>query len=296
VAVIDVHGLVKRYGKLVAVDGVSFSVEAGEVFALLGPNGAGKTTTVEILEGLRRRDGGDVRVLGADPDKDARRLAPKIGVMPQSGDLQAGIRTIEAVHLFAAFYDGAEDPAALMTKLGLDRVARTTYRRLSGGERRRLSLALALVGRPDVAFLDEPTSGMDVEGRGTTWELVRELCDRGVAIVLTTHLLDEAERVADRVGIVHRGRLVGLGSPSELAGASRGLTFSVERPIDADALASSLGVDVEQTRYGYRLDGTEPDPALIARLTAWLADKDVRLRRLDVGTRSLEDVYLELTK
>jgi ABC-2 type transport system ATP-binding protein len=295
VPAIEVESLRKSYGELVAVDGVSFAAEPGEIFALLGPNGAGKTTTVEILEGLRPRDGGDVRVLDADPSRDARVLAPRVGVMPQTGDLQQGLRVAEAVRLFAAFYDDAEDPSALMSRLGLDRVAATPYRRLSGGEKRRLSLALAVVGRPRVAFLDEPTAGMDVEGRATTWDLVRELRDRGVCVLLTTHLLDEAERVADRVGIMHRGRLVALGSPAELTGAGRDITFTVTTPIDEASLSSALGVRVELDGDRYRITGAEADAALIARLTAWLAGSGALLRRLEVGSRTLEDAYLELT-
>jgi len=292
---IDVRGLSKRYGDLTAVDDVSFAVEPGEIFALLGPNGAGKTTTVEILEGLRSRDAGEVRVLDRDPGEHDGAVVSRIGVMPQTGDLQQGIRTGEAVRLFAAFYDDAEDPAALMARLGLDRAERTMYRRLSGGEKRRLSLALAVVGRPHVAFLDEPTAGMDVEGRATTWKLVHELRDRGVSILLTTHLLDEAERVADRVAIMHRGRLVALGPPSELTGARKQISFTTERPIDEAALASALGLPVTNDRGVYHVSGTDPDAALVARLTAWLAGDGVTLRRLDVGARSLEDVYLDLT-
>ena len=292
---VEVHELCKRYGDLVAVDDVSFSADAGEIFAVLGPNGAGKTTTVEIIEGLRRCDGGTVRVLGSDPIAGARALAPRVGVMLQGGDLQQGVRVAEALRLFAAFYDDAEDPDALMAELGLDRAARTPYRRLSGGERRRLSLALALVGRPHVAFLDEPTTGMDVEGRATTWDLVRRLRDRGVAVVLTTHLLDEAERVADRVAIMHRGRLVALGTPAELTGSTRQITFTVDGVIDAAALASAIGAAVEHADDRYRISGVDPDPQAVVRLAAWLATAGVTLRRLDVGARSLEDVYLELT-
>lgn len=295
---VEVQGLVKRYGDLVAVDDVSFTAEPGEVFALLGPNGAGKTSVVEILEGLRRRDGGHARVLGCDPQTQTRRLAPRIGVMPQTGDLYAGIRTEEALALFASFYDNAQDTRELMRRLDLERVRRTPYRRLSGGERRRLSLALALVGRPEVAFLDEPTAGMDVEGRAATWELAGELRSRGATVVLTTHLLDEAERAADRVGIIHKGKLVALGSPATLAArATRDVRFTVEGSVDADALAAFLGVGIAQTGpASYGIEGVDGDPAFVARLTAWLAQSNVRLRRLDVGARSLEDVYLELTK
>jgi len=293
---IEVTGLEKRYGPLVAVDDVSFTVEQGEVFVLLGPNGAGKTTTVEILEGLRTADDGKARVLGLEPT--SRRLAPRVGVMPQEGDLYAGIRTQEAVRLFARFYDDPLQPDALIEQLGLGDVRKTPYRRLSGGERKRLSLALALVGRPEVAFLDEPTAGMDLEGRATTWVIIDELRERGTAVLLTTHLLDEAERVADRIGILRHGRLVAHGPLAELtAGRVRELEFTVTSAIDVDELARALGVPVLVTRRDtYRIPDREPSPELVARLTQWLADRGVLVRRIEVGPRSLEDLYLEVTQ
>ncbi len=293
---IAASGLTKRYGPLTAIDDVSFTVERGEVFVLLGPNGAGKTTTVEILEGLRGRDGGKASVLGAEPG--SRAVAARVGAMPQEGDLYAGIRVQEAVRLFSRFYPDPLHPDALVDQLGLGDARRTQYRRLSGGERRRLSLALALVGRPEVAFLDEPTTGMDVEGRATTWVLVEELRERGTAVLLTTHLLDEAERVADRIGILHHGRLVALGPLSELtAGRARELEFTVASAIDAEELGRDIGVPVVVTRRDtYRIPDREPSPELIAQLTTWLAGRGVLLRRLEVGPRSLEDLYLELTQ
>jgi ABC-2 type transport system ATP-binding protein len=293
---IQASGLVKRYGELVAVDDVSLAVEPGEVFVLLGPNGAGKTTTTEILEGLRRPDGGGATVLGADPR--SRRIAARIGVMPQESDLYQGIRTEEAVRLFASFYEAPEEADALMERLALDGVRRTTYRRLSGGERRRLSLAIALVGRPEVAFLDEPTSGMDVEGRQTTWNLLSELTERGTTVFVTTHLLDEAERFAHRVGIIHHGRLVAIGTPSELvAQRTSNVVFTTDRPIDAETLGGALGETVSPTGdNGYRITAIEPTPQLVARLTTWMSARGVLIKRLDTGARSLEDVYLELTR
>ncbi len=293
---VEVSGLVKRYGQLAAVDDVSFTVGAGEVFVLLGPNGAGKTTTVEIVEGLRSPDGGTAAVLGAKPG--SRRLASKIGVMPQEGDLYPGIRAQEAVRLFARFYDDPIDADALIEQLGLGEVRRTSYRRLSGGERRRLSLALALVGRPEVAFLDEPTAGMDIEGRATTWAVIDELRTRGTAVLLTTHLLDEAERIADRIGIMHHGRLVALGPLAALtAGRVRELEFTIASGINAPELSRALGEPILLTRRDtYRIPGREPSPELIAGLTAWLAERNVQLRRLEVGPRSLEDLYVELTR
>jgi ABC-2 type transport system ATP-binding protein len=295
-AAIEVSGLTKRYGEVSAVDAVSFTVEPGEVFVLIGPNGAGKTTTVEILEGLRTADAGTATVLGLSPR--SRDLRARIGVMPQEGDLYSGIRTHEALRLFSRFYDEPLDPEALLEQLGLGDVRRTQYRRLSGGSKRRLSLALALVGRPEVAFLDEPTAGMDVEGRATTWVVIDELRARGTSVVLTTHLLDEAERIADRVAILHKGRLAAVGPLAELtAGRIRELEFTVSTPIDERELGETLGVPVIATRRdAYRIPGHEPSPELIAALTTWLAAHSVLLRRLEVGPRSLEELYLEITR
>lgn len=300
---ICVEGLTKRYGDVVAVDEVSFSVEAGEIFVLLGRNGAGKTTTVEIAEGLRTPDSGSVEILGSAPT--AAEVRARIGVMPQRGELYAGVRTDEALRLFASFYDDPQDHQALLERLDLEPVRRTSYRRLSGGEKRRLSLALAIVGRPKVAFLDEPTAELDVEGRTTAWEIVRELRSDGAAVVLTTHDLDEAERVADRVGIMREGRLVAEGTPSEVAsgraqlasGRAREITVTVVTPIDADALAAFLSTTIETLdETTYRLTGAEPSPHLVSRLTTWLAARGVLVKTLRVGGRSLEEVYLELTR
>ncbi len=292
---IEVEGLVKAYGPHTVVRDISFEVLPAEIFVILGPNGAGKTTTVEILEGLRKLDSGKVRVLGDDPG--ARGVSHRVGVMPQEGDLYAGIRAEEAVRLFASFYDDPEDPRELMERIGIDRVRKTTYRRLSGGERRRLSLALALVGRPDLLFLDEPTAEMDIEGRRTTWDIVAGLKRRGATIVLTTHLINEAEKLADRVAILSRGELVALGSPAELAARKDArITFETASQIDPDGLTAALGVSVTSTApRTYRVESDDPTPHLISRLATWLAARGVLFRSLDVGARSLEEVYLDLT-
>jgi ABC-2 type transport system ATP-binding protein len=293
---IHVSSLTKRYGELVAVDDVSFDIAPGELFVLLGPNGAGKTTTVEILEGLRNADSGTTTVL--DAAAGSREIAPAVGVMPQESDLYAGIKTEEALRLFASFYDDHEEPETLIERFDLDRVRKTNYRRLSGGEKRRLSLAIAIIGRPKVVFLDEPTAGMDVEGRATTWSIVDELKARGTTIMLTTHLLDEAERVADRVGILHRGKLVALGSPAELtSGRSSELTFTVAADVDTDALGAAVGAKVSRAAKGvYRIANMPPTPRLVSDVTKWFASRDVLVRRLDVGPRSLEEFYLEVTR
>ena len=225
---IEVAGLEKRYGDVRAVDGLALTVDAGEVFGFLGPNGAGKTTTVETLEGYRRPDRGRVRVLGLDPIRDGRQLRPQIGVMLQDGGLYPGVRPLEALQLFAAYYDHPADPEALLERVGLSGARRTLVRRLSGGQQQRLSLALALVGHPSLVFLDEPTAGMDPRARATTWELVRSLSGDGVTVLLTTHAMDEAEQLCHRVAIINAGRLVACGTPAELtlAAASDETRFS----------------------------------------------------------------------
>jgi ABC-2 type transport system ATP-binding protein len=190
---ISVVGLEKHYGSTRPVDYLTFDVVCGEVFGLLGPNGAGKTTTVEILEGYRQVDSGTIRVLGLDPWRDAARLRPRIGVMLQEGGLYPGLRPLELLRLFASYYDDPEDPTQLLDTVGLSDATRATVRRLSGGQRQRLSLATALIGKPSVVSLDEPTAGMDPRARATTWRLVRDLAQRGVTVLLTTHATDEAE-------------------------------------------------------------------------------------------------------
>jgi ABC-2 type transport system ATP-binding protein len=298
VASIDVSGLVVRYpAGVVAVDGLSFSAEAGEVLALLGPNGAGKTTTVESLEGYKSPTSGTVRVLGLDPVADHARLTPRIGVMLQKGGVYPGIRPVEALRLFAAFYDSPEDPAVLLERLGLAAVARTPWRRLSGGEQQRVSLALALVGRPDVVFLDEPTAGVDVSGRQVIREVIAELRARGCCVLLATHELDEAERVADRVVIVDHGRLLAEGTPAALMSSTARTTIEFGAPagLDVAALSAAVGAPVVETRPGEYSVATEPAPATVAALTAWLAQHDLPLGDLRAGRQSLEDVFLRLT-
>ncbi|HEX2038238.1 MAG TPA: ABC transporter ATP-binding protein [Acidimicrobiales bacterium] len=295
--VIDVSDLRVRYRDVVAVDGLSFTAEAGEVLALLGPNGAGKTTTVETLEGYRRPSEGSVRVLGCDPVRDRRQLAPRIGVMLQRGGVYPGMRAVDALRLFAAYYETPRDIEELLDVVGLREVARTPWRRLSGGEQQRLSLALALVGRPSVAFLDEPTAGVDPHGRVVVREVVRGLRDEGVCVLLTTHELEEAERVADRVVIVDRGRVVASGTPAELmasAGASS-VRFGAQPGLDVAGLGAALGAGVVEERPGeYRVDAPST-PQLVAALTAWLAEQGVPLADLRAGRHRLEDVFLRLT-
>jgi len=300
-AVIEVDGLVKRYGALTAVAGLDLTVARGETLALLGPNGAGKTTTVECLEGYLRPDEGRVRVLGLDPVADARALAPRIGVMLQDGGLYPHVRPAEVLHTFAAFHDDPEDPDALLASLGLTEVRDTRYRALSGGEQQRLALALALVGRPEVLFLDEPTAGLDPVARRTTWALLAERTRQGTTILLTTHLLDEAATVADRVAIVERGRLRLLGRPADLTARGDGaVTVRVEPPLRAEAvarLAARLGVAVEPVgspSTGRLTIAALATPALLGALAELLADEGGRLEELRASGRTLEEVYLQL--
>ncbi|HZB28634.1 MAG TPA: ABC transporter ATP-binding protein [Streptosporangiaceae bacterium] len=294
-AAVELDGLVKRYGTTMAVDGLTFHAARGEVTALLGPNGAGKTTTVEICAGFRRADAGTARVLGRDPAD--RALRARVGVMPQSGGVPISARAGEFLRLVAALYADPVDPAALLDRLGLTEHARTPYKRLSGGQRQRLSLAAAIVGRPELVFLDEPTTGLDPQARHATWALIEELRAAGVAVVLTTHHMDEAERLADQVYIVDRGRVVAYGTPRELTGAERQLRFRARSGLGLDELLAALppGSAAKESPAGYYLIEGEIRPELLATVTAWCASHGVLTEDLRIERRTLEDVFLELT-
>jgi len=297
---IRVEGLEKHYGAIRAVDGLSFDVGRGEVFGLLGPNGAGKTTTVEILEGYRTADAGTVRVLGLDPIRQGHELKPHIGVTLQEGGLYPGLKPLELLRLFAAYYDDPEDPDAMLDAVGLRETAATPVRRLSGGQAQRLSLACALVGKPRVLFLDEPTAGMDPHARATTWQLVRDLRARGVTVLLTTHAMDEAEQLCDRVAIIAGGKLAALGSPAELTryAAAEEIWFAATPGVDTIALAGALHVapeDVVEDRVGEYVVRAAGSPARVAALACFLRDHDVMLVALQSGRRSLEEVFLQIT-
>jgi ABC-2 type transport system ATP-binding protein len=294
-AAVQVDGLVKRYGGTVAVDGLSLRARRGDVTALLGPNGAGKTTTVEICAGFRRADAGTVLVLGRDPAD--RSLRARVGVMPQSGGVPAAARAGEFLRLVASFYADPADPAALLDRLGLAGHARTPYKRLSGGQQQRLSLAAAIIGRPELVFLDEPTAGLDPQARHATWTLIEELRAAGVAIVLTTHHMDEAERLADQVLIVDHGRVVAAGTPRELTGAERQLRFRARSGLGLDELLAALppGSAAKESPAGHYLIEGEVRPELLATVTAWCASHGVLTEDLRIERRTLEDVFLELT-
>jgi len=293
---VAVSDLVVRYGSTVAVDGVSLTADAGEIVAVLGPNGAGKTTTIETLEGYRRPAAGSVRVLGLDPLADGRVLKPRIGVMLQRGGIYPGMHAIDAARLFASYYDDPADPDETLARVGIDgRVAKTPWRALSGGEQQRVSLALALLPRPEVAFLDEPTAGIDPAGRRIIRDVVRELRERGVCVLLTTHDLEEAERIADRIVIIDRGRVVGEGTPASLMRGGGDIRFGAPAGLDVDALAARLGVEVRETSPGEYVVLGPSTPDRVAALTAWMAEHDEPLADLRAGRHTLEDVFLRLT-
>jgi ABC-2 type transport system ATP-binding protein len=293
-AAIEVVDLVKHYGEVRAVDGVSLRIATGEVFGLLGPNGAGKTTAVEILEGYRAPDAGEVRVLGLDPVREGGRLRPRIGVMLQEGGLYPGLRPLELLRLFAAYFEHPVDTDELLDTVGLRDAARTLVRRLSGGQKQRLSLALALVGRPEVVFLDEPTAGMDPHARATTWRLVRELAEGGVTVMLTTHGMDEAEHLCDRVAIVDHGRVVAGGSLAEMKRVSgrRVVRLAVEGSVAPAWLGALPGVVGVRLAAGHaELDvasGVEPSSILKAAV-----DRGATVTRFEIAEPSLEALFIE---
>ena len=276
-AAIEVRDLHKAYGPVEAVRGVSFEVQRGEVFGLLGPNGAGKTTTVEILEGFRARSGGDVRVLGHDPATRDRDLQQRVGIVLQSCGFYPRVSVREAVEHFAKAYDRPRDARETIELVGLGEKADARTKELSGGQKRRLDLALALVGDPELVFLDEPTTGFDPAARRTAWGVVRTLKELGKTVVLTTHYLDEAQELADRVAIVKEGRIVAEGPPGQLGpGASR--------------------YRVSYVSQGSRVEHQTDDPTeLLHRLTRDAIARGERLDGLEVSRPTLEEVYLELT-
>jgi ABC-2 type transport system ATP-binding protein len=295
-----VSGLVKRYGSKVAVNGLDLTLPCGTVLALLGPNGAGKTTTVEVCEGFRTADEGTVRVLGLDPRKQGDRLRPRIGVMPQGGGGYPGARADELLRLIATCSANPLDPAWLLDVLGLTSAVRTPYKRLSGGQQQRLSLACALVGRPELVFLDEPTAGMDPQARRLVWELIAALRSDGVSVLLTTHLIDEAEELADHVVIVDSGQVVAQGSPRELTADhpdDQQLRFRTRAGLDTRLLSEALpeGLRVREATHGGYLVQGRIDPQVVSTVTSWCAQQGVLAEELTVAKRSLEDVFIELT-
>ena len=275
---ISVRGLRKSYGALEAVRGVDFDIEEGEVFGLLGPNGAGKTTTVEILEGYRARDGGDVTVLGHDPQRPGRDFRQRIGVVLQQAQLWANLTVRETHAVFAGYYERPRDVDEVVDLVGLTGKRDARVKTLSGGQKRRLDLGVALVGDPDLVFLDEPTTGFDPAARRAAWEMIRNLRSLGKTVLLTTHYLDEAEQLADRVAVLREGRIVRIGTPRELT-------------------AEETEVEIRYRRDGEELLLRTSEPTrVLAELTADAVARGEELERLEVRRPSLEEVYLALVQ
>jgi ABC-2 type transport system ATP-binding protein len=297
---VEISGMVKRYGPVTAVDGLTLTAGAGQVTAVLGPNGAGKTTTIEVCEGYRGVDSGTVRILGLDPARDASALRPRVGVMLQSGGIPPAVPALEYLKTLSRFHVKPHEPAWLLDIVGLTGLAKTPYKRMSGGQQQRLSLAAAVIGRPELVFLDEPTAGLDPQARHATWDLVSALRHDGVGVVLTTHFMDEAERLADHVVIIDHGRAVAAGSPGQLTGSAGQLRFRAEPGLDTDSLLAALppGSAAKESPSGHYLievDDGVIQPALLAAVTAWCADRSVLPSSLRIESRTLEDVFLELT-
>ncbi len=295
-----VRGLVKRFGDVLAVDGLDLELPRGSILALLGPNGAGKTTTVEICEGFLTPNAGQVRVLGLDPVADNDQMRARVGVMLQGGGAYPGAKAGEMLRLCAAYSADPLDPDWLLDVLGLADCAGTSYRRLSGGQQQRLALACALIGRPELVFLDEPTAGLDAHARILVWELITRLRADGVAVLLTTHLLDEAEELADQIVIIDRGRVVAAGTPAELTGARHQdrLRLVTTAAIDPAALGAALGAgyvcEPATDTSTYTVTGPIT-PQLIAELAAWCARQQVLATEISAAKDSLEEVFLSLT-
>jgi ABC-2 type transport system ATP-binding protein len=278
VSAIEVSGLKKSYGPREVLHGVSFNVEAGEVFALLGPNGAGKTTTVEILEGYRKRDDGSVQVLGVDPGRAGTDFRARIGIVLQSAAVYPLLSVREILDLFAGYYERARNVPEVIELVGLTEKSESRVRMLSGGQLRRLDLALALVGDPELIFLDEPTTGFDPAARRQAWDTIRDLRRLGKSILLTTHYMEEAQNLADRLAILRDGRIVATGSPREL-------------------LSGASGVEVRYRRNGEEIVVTTDEPTrVLHELTGQALAEGVELEDIEVRRRSLEDLYLELTR
>jgi ABC-2 type transport system ATP-binding protein len=294
VTAIVVDGLRKSYGEIEAVRGISFNVEEGEVFGLLGPNGAGKTTTIEILEGYRARDAGNVTVLGVDPHSGGRKLRERVGLVLQEAAVPPMLSVTELVELYRGYYPAPRPAAEIIELVGLTEKAGERVRKLSGGQQRRLDVALGLVGDPELIFLDEPTTGFDPSARRAAWEVVRNMRTLGKTIVLTTHYMDEAQYLADRICVIAQGLVVAQGTPETLRAGTEQLThIRFELPSGVDAAALPLPVRFEEVTA---IIETKSPTRTLNDLTTWAVAHGLELPNLEVTRPSLEDVYLELTK
>ena len=292
-AIIEVADLSKRYGDTDAVDGVSFEIAEGEVYGLLGHNGAGKSTTVEILEGHRSRTGGSVSVLGTDPATGGREFRDRIGIVLQSSGVELKLTVGEALRFYRSCYRNPRPVDEVVEMVGLTDKIDARIGSLSGGQRRRIDLALGIIGRPELLFLDEPTTGFDPVARRESWQLVQQLCAGGTTVLLTTHYLDEAEHLADRVGVLANGRLIAEGTPAELMSSAPSTTISFELPAGISPDQLELPADASVESGSVRIE-TEQPTALLARIAAAAVERGVELAGLSVRRPSLEDVFLQL--
>jgi ABC-2 type transport system ATP-binding protein len=298
-AVINVRGLRKRYGAVEAVAGIDLEVSRGEIFAFLGPNGAGKTTTVEILEGFRQRNAGEVRVLGADPASAGGAWRDRVGVVLQESQPEPGLTVRECLQLYAGYYSAPRDIAETIALVGLDGKADVLAEQLSGGQRRRLDVALALIGDPELIFLDEPTTGFDPSARRAAWGVVNGLRELGKTVFLTTHYMDEAENLADRIAVIAAGRIVAHGTPRTLGGRERmaaRVRFTLPDGLDADALPDAFRELVRAASDGRVVLESRQPLRDVKALADWALERGLDLPDFDVRRPSLEDVYLELTE
>jgi ABC-2 type transport system ATP-binding protein len=294
--VIKVQHLVKRYGDSVAVDDVTFSIKEGEIFGIIGPNGAGKTTTVECISGLRTPDSGSISVFGLSPQKDRNKIREFLGVQLQESSMPPRLRVGEAVKLFASFYPNPLDPDRLLDTLGISQVKNSAYKKLSGGQKQGLSIALALVGNPKVAILDELTTGLDPEARRETWALIESIRDRGVTVILVTHFMDEAERLCDRLALINHGELAVLDTPEAIAALAGGnrVRFVPSQPVDDKTLYSITGVTgVERKERYITVIGTGD---LAASVIDSLGRIGVRVTEIEARRGNLDDAFVMLTK
>jgi ABC-2 type transport system ATP-binding protein len=295
-AAVTVADLVKRYGELEAVRGISFEIEQGEVFALLGPNGAGKTTTVEILEGFRDRTSGEVDVLGHDPRARDRDFRNRIGVVLQSTGIDPYLTVAESIEMYRGYYPDPRPVDEVIEVVGLEQKRDERVLKLSGGQQRRLDVAIALAGNPELLFLDEPTTGFDPGARRNAWTMIRSLRELGKTVLLTTHYMDEAQELANRVAIIAKGEIVAEGSPASLGGRDLGVSLIRFRAPAGDAEVPAGLVPGLEVRDGTAEVRTDSPTAVLHRLTGWAVERGVELDGLSVARPTLEDVYLELTR
>jgi len=294
--VVTVEHLVKKYGRRVAVNDVSFSIREGEIFGLIGPNGAGKTTTVECISGLRAPNSGSISVYGLSPQKDRNKMREFVGVQLQESALPPRLRVGEAVKLFASFYSNAQDPNELLESLRIKEVEYSAFKKLSGGQKQRLSIALALVGNPKLAILDELTTGLDPEARHETWSLIERLRDRGVTVILVTHFMDEAERLCDRLAVINHGTVRALDTPEAIAAKAGGnrVRFAVTQPVDEQTLRAIPGInEIERKDRYITVTGTGD---LAGAVINALAAIGVRVSEVEARAGNLEDAFIKLTK